>query len=589
MSLDVTATAVATPTIPRLEFMKMPARIMVDTLDRIASLTDGGSVDLDGVLAKCGLGGCRAVYEALQRQRDAIATLPPEATVRLGPDWQSVRQGPDVKKDAAMRLRTTLAGLFGKITKPKEVAPIPDTRARGPGFLRRPPSGPNRRLVPEEWEMAIVLAEEKLRKIGVSEDDITAVLGPLGDLGRLRDRYRGRSCGPEDDLRCRAVIEKVAADENSGAAERIRSAVQLSDRTETAEPGLRMPPLSPATQESTSPEVRQEQRVSPTQQPEIIAEAQCDDTTLYTAAQILENTYGCSTDEAILALGMTQEKAAHYRSHFFDYPLNRSTVPGANRHLRQLFGEQVQKGVHRRFKMTSESTEEELDTPEEHERRDRGFAARIPGYKRNSQEQLLAYHAVLTLAKAHQIDPALAALSLGMSAITFDRYRRVRAKDGEDSTTQGEIEAYITEVFGTADPPLNKMLARAEQHEQFVREQRRQTTSQSVERVRNVFEAILKYGHDEDFEPEAPDDVFAPTEALPGTPEKIDVLRRRVELGLPLWHSEDSLNPDHDTFADILRDYGGFRVTLAQEEMSVPKRRGERRKKEQSSESTPLQ
>ena len=59
--------------------------------------------------------------------------------------------------------------------------------------------------------------------------------------------------------------------------------------------------------------------------------------------------------------------------------------------------------------------------------------------------------------------------------------------------------------------------------------------------VNNVFEAILKYGHDEDFAPIASED-FAPTDAPAGSPEKIDVLRKRVELGLPLWHDEDRVD-----------------------------------------------
>ncbi len=57
-------------------------------------------------------------------------------------------------------------------------------------------------------------------------------------------------------------------------------------------------------------------------------------------------------------------------------------------------------------------------------------------------------------------------------------------------------------------------------------------------KVNNVFEAILKYGHDEDFSPEPSED-FESTEAPAGSPEKIEVLRRRVELGLPLWHKDD--------------------------------------------------
>lgn len=56
--------------------------------------------------------------------------------------------------------------------------------------------------------------------------------------------------------------------------------------------------------------------------------------------------------------------------------------------------------------------------------------------------------------------------------------------------------------------------------------------------MRNVFEAILEFGHDEDFAPNV-DGNFSRTEAPAGSPEKLDVLARRIALGLPLWHPED--------------------------------------------------
>ena len=59
-----------------------------------------------------------------------------------------------------------------------------------------------------------------------------------------------------------------------------------------------------------------------------------------------------------------------------------------------------------------------------------------------------------------------------------------------------------------------------------------------MDKCKNVFEAILKYGHDEDYLPEA-SSTFEPTDAPAGSPEKIEILRSRVELGLPLWHEED--------------------------------------------------
>ncbi|MBN1395663.1 MAG: hypothetical protein JW959_11615 [Pirellulales bacterium] len=56
--------------------------------------------------------------------------------------------------------------------------------------------------------------------------------------------------------------------------------------------------------------------------------------------------------------------------------------------------------------------------------------------------------------------------------------------------------------------------------------------------MRNVFEAILECGHDEDFMPVESDD-FAATEAPAGSRAKIDILAERVLRGQPLWHPCD--------------------------------------------------
>ena len=56
--------------------------------------------------------------------------------------------------------------------------------------------------------------------------------------------------------------------------------------------------------------------------------------------------------------------------------------------------------------------------------------------------------------------------------------------------------------------------------------------------LKNVFEAILKYGHDEDFAPKS-DDAFKATQAPAGTREKLEVLADRVRRGQPLWHDDD--------------------------------------------------
>lgn len=62
--------------------------------------------------------------------------------------------------------------------------------------------------------------------------------------------------------------------------------------------------------------------------------------------------------------------------------------------------------------------------------------------------------------------------------------------------------------------------------------------SDKNQKIKNVFEAILKYGHDEDFVPKESED-FVATDAPAGSEDKIEMLRRRVELGMPLWHFED--------------------------------------------------
>jgi hypothetical protein len=66
-------------------------------------------------------------------------------------------------------------------------------------------------------------------------------------------------------------------------------------------------------------------------------------------------------------------------------------------------------------------------------------------------------------------------------------------------------------------------------------------------RIRNVFEIIELYGHDENFEPQCLDE-FTPTCAPAGSKQKIDILAERIQRGMPLWHPEDST----DSSADML-------------------------------------
>ena len=56
--------------------------------------------------------------------------------------------------------------------------------------------------------------------------------------------------------------------------------------------------------------------------------------------------------------------------------------------------------------------------------------------------------------------------------------------------------------------------------------------------MRNVFDAILECGHDEDFIP-AETGEFSATEAPAGSREKLAILAERIQKGLPLWHPSD--------------------------------------------------
>ncbi len=68
--------------------------------------------------------------------------------------------------------------------------------------------------------------------------------------------------------------------------------------------------------------------------------------------------------------------------------------------------------------------------------------------------------------------------------------------------------------------------------------------------LRNVFEAILTYGHDEDFIPFAGYE-FVETQAPAGSREKLDILAERVLHGEPLWHEED--RPDYSGLTGAVR------------------------------------
>ncbi len=65
-----------------------------------------------------------------------------------------------------------------------------------------------------------------------------------------------------------------------------------------------------------------------------------------------------------------------------------------------------------------------------------------------------------------------------------------------------------------------------------------QVHEESMPKFQNVFEAIAHEGHEESFVPVETDE-FEPTDLSAGSWEKIKLLRRRVEMGVPMWHDAD--------------------------------------------------
>ena len=56
---------------------------------------------------------------------------------------------------------------------------------------------------------------------------------------------------------------------------------------------------------------------------------------------------------------------------------------------------------------------------------------------------------------------------------------------------------------------------------------------------KTVNEAFAMAGHDEDFEPLVSASEYEATGAVPGSEDKVAILRDRIEKGHPLWHPLD--------------------------------------------------
>ena len=68
--------------------------------------------------------------------------------------------------------------------------------------------------------------------------------------------------------------------------------------------------------------------------------------------------------------------------------------------------------------------------------------------------------------------------------------------------------------------------------------------------MRNVFNAILECGHDEDFVPTETKE-FSASDAPAGSRSKLDIMAERVRKGLPLWHAQD--RADYSGLTGVVR------------------------------------
>ena len=73
-------------------------------------------------------------------------------------------------------------------------------------------------------------------------------------------------------------------------------------------------------------------------------------------------------------------------------------------------------------------------------------------------------------------------------------------------------------------------------------------TKDNAANPKSVHAAIIAYGDDSTFVPTAESE---PVEFLPGSGEKVEALRRRVESGQSLWNPQDKLRYDPNDDDDL--------------------------------------
>lgn len=144
---------------------------------------------------------------------------------------------------------------------------------------------------------------------------------------------------------------------------------------------------------------------------------------------------------------------------------------------------------------------------------------------------------------------------IAQSKIRIKHEIRIAAASVSGGFTACEMEKLLSRNMGSIKSALNKMVARGEAEvvdvvrtsqygkSNLYRLKKRVTSDEAVEveeivftGPNNIFREILRKGHDEDFEDKLP---AVATGAIPGSPEKVEVMRQRVERGESPNHPGD--------------------------------------------------
>lgn len=126
---------------------------------------------------------------------------------------------------------------------------------------------------------------------------------------------------------------------------------------------------------------------------------------------------------------------------------------------------------------------------------------------------------------------------------------------GSDAAVSNEgvsgdgVHLVDTSLPARPGPSLNKSKKSKTPGEKKGNTPKKKVPNDELSDRRNVMSDIIKYGHDEDFTPSFVDkpgtpekELWLPTDAPAGSLEKIEVLRKRVELGQHLWHPDDRVD-----------------------------------------------